>query len=73
MHKREDTADCDLPRFLGVVILFISASTGLYTHTDAAGPIILVLDLRVAHERWASSSNPMPNSATKSIIPSLLT
>jgi hypothetical protein len=28
---------------------------------DAAGPVPLVLDLRIAHERWGSSSNPILN------------
>jgi hypothetical protein len=26
---------------------------------DAAGPVNLVMDLRIAHERWGSSSNPV--------------
>ena len=29
--------------------------------TNAAGPVQLVLDLRTAHERWGSSSNPSLN------------
>ena len=28
---------------------------------NAAGPVPLVLDLRIAHERWGSSSNPSLN------------
>jgi hypothetical protein len=28
---------------------------------DAAGPVPLVLDLRIAHERWGSTSNPILN------------
>ena len=29
--------------------------------SNAAGPVPLVLDLRIAHERWGSSSNPSLN------------
>ncbi len=29
--------------------------------TNGAGPVTLVLDLRIAHERWGSSSNPSLN------------
>ena len=29
--------------------------------TDAAGPVPLVLDLRIAHKRWGSSSDPLLN------------
>ena len=29
--------------------------------TDAAGPINLVLDMRIAHESWMSSSSPVLN------------
>ena len=29
--------------------------------TDTAGPVPLVLDLRIANERWGSSSNPLLN------------
>jgi hypothetical protein len=29
--------------------------------SDAAGPVSLVMDLRITHERWASSSNPSRN------------
>ena len=29
--------------------------------SNAAGPVPLVLDLRIAHERWRSSSNPSFN------------
>jgi hypothetical protein len=28
---------------------------------DAVGPVPLVLDLRLVHERWGSSSNPSLN------------
>ena len=28
---------------------------------NAAGPVPLVLDLRIAHERWGSSSDPIIN------------
>ena len=30
--------------------------------SNAAGPVPLVLDLHIAHERWGSSSNPSLNS-----------
>jgi hypothetical protein len=29
--------------------------------SNAAGPVPLVLDLRIAHKRWGSSSNPSLN------------
>ena len=29
--------------------------------TNAAGPVPLVLDLRIAHDRWGSSSDPSIN------------
>ena len=29
--------------------------------SNAAGPVLLVRDLRIAHERWGSSSNPSLN------------
>jgi hypothetical protein len=32
-----------------------------YLATPAAGPVPLVLDLRIAHERWGSSSDPTLN------------
>ena len=32
--------------------------------SNAAGPVPLVLDLRIAHERWGSSSNPSLNTAS---------
>ena len=28
---------------------------------DDTGPMTLVLDLRITHKRWGSSSNPLPN------------
>ena len=31
------------------------------TRADAAGPVPLVLDPRIAHERWGSSSKPLLN------------
>ncbi len=36
---------------------------------DAAGLVILGMDLRIAHERWGSSSNPKLNGKLQHPLP----
>jgi hypothetical protein len=46
-----ETGDVTSPGF-SELRFFLSRRRRVCTHTDAAGPINLVMDLRIAHERW---------------------